>query len=252
MRGKLIVVTCLIAALTLTLAAAGFWEKKPYTHWSEKDARKMLEKSPWCYEFNWGRQSNIGSDVTGPSIGSVPSPTSTPADDSRGVTDAEREFITIVRVMLFSSRPIRQAYATLIAKGDKARLEKLKDFAERDFGDEIVIAWVIDSKPKGATSVFDLDRQLRALAVGELANDTFIASSSGKKVYIKDFIPPTSDGTGAKFVFPRTMPDGTPFLTAADKSFRFQTRKFKMKDDAVAVDATFKVEDLQLAGQLEY
>ncbi len=84
MRGKLIVVTCLIAALTLTLAAAGFWEKKPYTQWSEKDARKMLEKSPWCYEFNWGRQSNIGSDVTGPPLGTMSPPTSTPADDSRG------------------------------------------------------------------------------------------------------------------------------------------------------------------------
>jgi hypothetical protein len=252
MRGKLVVIACVVVALTLTLTGAGFWEKKPYTQWSEKDARKMLEKSPWCYEFNWGRQSPIGQDVTGPPIGTLPDPTSTPADGSRGVSDSEREFVTIVRVMLFSARPVRQAYATLIAKGDKARLEKLKDFAERDFGDEIVIAWVIDSKPKGATSVFDLDRELRALAVGELQNDTYIASSSGKKLFIKDFIPPTADGTGAKFIFPRTMPDGTPFLTAADKSFRFQTRKFKMKDDLVAVDATFKVEDLQLGGQLEF
>ena len=244
----------LVALAGASLSAAEYWEKKPYAKWSEKEARKMIMKSPWCVEFSWSSTGSGGSDLTQDASTYEPaSPVGTAT--SRGATDtvgSEREILTIVRVMLFSSRPVRSAVAVLAAKGDAGRLQRLKDFAERDFGDEIVVAWVLDSKPKGATSVFDLDRQLRSLAVGELANDTYLASSSGKKVYIKDFIQPTNDGTGAKFVFPRTMPDGAPFLTAADKSFRFQTRKFKMKDDAVAVDATFKVEDLQLAGQLEY
>jgi len=111
---------------------------------------------------------------------------------------------------------------------------------------------VLDSKPKGATSVADLDRQLRTLAVGELANETFLATSSGKKVFLKDYIPPTPDGTGAKFVFPRFLPDGTPLITAADKTLRFQTKKFQMRDDDISVDATFKLDKMIFNGQLDY
>ncbi|HOB51384.1 MAG TPA: hypothetical protein PK176_01290 [Acidobacteriota bacterium] len=244
----------LIALAAATLSAADYWEKKPYAKWSEKEARKMIMQSPWCVEFSWSSTGSSGDSLTQDATAYEPSsPVGTAT--SRGATDtvgSEREILTIVRVMLFSSRPVRSAVAVLAAKGDAGRIERLKDFAERDFGDEIVVAWVLDSKPKGATSVADLDRQLRALAVGELANETFLATSSGKKVFLKDYIPPTPDGTGAKFVFPRFLPDGTPLITAADKTLRFQTKKFQMRDDDISVDATFKLDKMIFNGQLDY
>ncbi len=239
----------LIALAGASLSAAEYWEKKPYAKWSEKEARKMIMKSPWCVEFSWSSTGSGGSDLTQDASTYEPaSPVGTAT--SRGATDtvgSEREILTIVRVMLFSSRPVRSAVAVLAAKGDAGRLQRLKDFAERDFGDEIVVAWVLDSKPKGATSVADMDRQLRALAVGELTNETFLATSSGKKVFIKDYIPPTPDGTGAKFIFPRFLPDGTRLITAADKTLRFQTKKFQMRDDDISVDANVQAgkNDLQ-------
>ena len=42
----------LVALLTFTVAfgfvfAAKFWDKKPYTEWSEKEAWSILDSSPW-------------------------------------------------------------------------------------------------------------------------------------------------------------------------------------------------------------
>ena len=128
----------------------------------------------------------------------------------------------------------------------------MKDFATRDTGDEIILAWTLDSKPKRTDGLMDLERQLHALNLGELNNNTFIATDTGKKVYIKDYIQPTPDGTGAKFIFPRNLEDGTPLIGPDVKTLRFQTKRFQIKDDEIAIDATFKVGKMNFDGKLEY
>jgi hypothetical protein len=254
MRFRTIACLALIAAVATTVAAADYWEKKPWAKWSEKEARKMIMSSPWCVEFSWSSTGEgVAANTQDASTFEPSSPVGTAVSRGSGDTvGSEREILTIVRMMLFSSRPVRSAVAVLAAKGDPQRLERLKDFAERDFGDEIVVAWVLDSKPKGATSVADMDRQLRSLALAELANNTFLATSSGKKVFIKDYIPPTPDGTGAKFVFPRRLPDGTPLVAPGETALRFQTKKFQMRDDEIAIDATFKLDKMTFNGQLDF
>ena len=238
---------CLIALLAVVLAgsvtAANFWEKKPYTKWSEKECKQLLQQSPWTYLFQWGRTGDIGANVGGDASATT---------QSQEEFDYERESVTMVKISLFSSRPVRQAYVALMAKGDPVKLEKLQDFATRDINDEIILAWTLDSKPKRSDGLVDLDRQLRALSVGELANNTFIATDTGKKVYIKDYIQPSPDGTGAKFVFPRLLEDGTPLIGPGVKTLRFQTKKFQIKDEEVAIDGTFKIEKMMFDGKLEY
>jgi hypothetical protein len=248
--------TLLIALIAILLVgvvlAADFWEKKPYNQWKEKDCLKMLESSPWVYDFRLARMGDIGANVRGPK----PPQTTTTGDSgssgSSGEFDYERESVTIIRIALFSSHPIRQAYVAIAAKGDAGRIQKMKDFATRDAGDEIVLAWTLDSRPKRNESVQLLDKQLRTLTLGELKNDTYLATDDGRKVFLKDYIPPTPDGTGAKFVFPRTLEDGSPLITPDVKSFKFQTIQFHFKDEDVAVDATFKVDKLMYNGQLDY
>jgi hypothetical protein len=236
---------CLIALVAVILAgsvlAANFWEKKPYTQWSEKECRQLLQNSPWTYEFQWGRTGDIGGNVGGNN-----------SDTATRPNDYERESVTMVRISLFSSRPVRQAYVALMAKGDAVRFEKMKDFATRDTGDEIILAWTLDSKPKRTDGLMDLERQLHALSVGELANNTFLATDTGKKVYIKDYIQPTPDGTGAKFVFPRNLEDGTPLIGPDVKTLRFQTKRFRIKDDEIGIDGTFKIGKMTIDGKLEY
>lgn len=244
----------LVSFLIVGLAfGKDFWEKKPYTKWSEKEARKMITKSPWTYEFQYGRIGDIGGNIQGrPIPRAAQSADQSSSIDIGGASDSEREYITYIHISLFSSRPIRQAFVSLLADGNKKKLERFKDFATRDINDEVIVSWTIDSKPKGVQGILELRRQLDAASLAELKNDTFLATDSGRKVYIKDYRPPSPDGTGAKFIFPKIAEDGKPLLTPQDKSLRFQTKKFRIGDSDVAVDATFKVKDMMFDGKLEY
>jgi hypothetical protein len=245
---------CLCAA-----GAADFWIEKPYTQWQAKEARRLLAESPWTFVYQWGYIGNIQQNI-------------------EGMGDSEREFLVIVRVHLFSSRTIRQAYVALLAKGDRNQLERYKAVATRDYPDEIVVSMTIDSKPKGVSAVFDVERALHNISLPELRTNTYLATSSGKKVYIKDYIPPTPDGSGAKFIFPRYVADGVPLVSREDKTLRFQTTKFKIKgisdleedqqrlsknidyilstrtlhENMLEVDATFRIDRLLLHNQPDY
>ncbi|MBN2433128.1 MAG: hypothetical protein JXQ27_16775 [Acidobacteria bacterium] len=189
-----------------------FWEEKSYTRWTEKEARRFMEESPWCYDFKWVTSNNIGESV-------------------RYGTDSEREITTIFRLTLFSAHVVRQAYVALAAKGDIRKFNKYRDFIEREY-DEIVVALTLDSIPAGSSTLLDIHSQLEKLGTPELVSQTYLATDSGKKIYLKKYIPPTPDGTGAKFVFPRTMPDGTPFLTITDRQIKFQTIEFEVRTPA--------------------
>jgi hypothetical protein len=44
---------CAVSVIVLFYCAApapaqDFWKKKPYTEWSEKECRRLLEDSPWA------------------------------------------------------------------------------------------------------------------------------------------------------------------------------------------------------------
>lgn len=248
----------------IILSAAGLvragnvWNSKAYPLWKKAEAERILRQSPWTTEYQWGY------------IGSI-------ADNVQGSGDSEREFITIIRVHLFSARVLRQAYAVVSADGKPDRLASLAKFVDRNYDREIVISWTVDSVPKGVTAVFDIDRTLRALSVADLKTTTFLATNLGKKVYLMDYIPPTPDGTGAKFIFPRYLPDGRELISADDKTIKFQTISFKikttdfpddyqgttqtrvflddyrqLKENTLNIDVTFKVKDLLVKGRLDY
>lgn len=230
----------LFLGLLLLVAAAmvfpkDFWKTKPYTRWSDKDARQLITKSPWTYEFQYGRIGDIGHAIT-----------------SRDDTAGEREYLTIIRLCLFSARPVREALAVLSSGGDRQKLEKLHGFISKPSNDRIVVAWLLDSRPKGVSGLFQLNGDLMSLSLADLKNNTFLASNTGKKVYIEDYRPPSAQGNPAMFVFPRQTADGQPLLTRGDKTLRFQTKEFQLGDDMVAVDATFKVKHMLYHDQLTY
>ena len=234
---KLCLLLFLASFAFLPLLGAEVWQTKPYTEWNAKDANKLLAKSPWVYLFQWG-ETNAMKKITDS------------AEDEE--MSSEREWSVMVYVRLFTARPVRQSYVVLRCNGDKAKLEKFNDFATRDIDDEIVISWTLDSKPKGVSAFRDMDAAIRALSLADLKQDTFLATDTGKRVYIKEYHAPTPDGTGAKFIFPRTMEDGKPFITPDVKTIRFQTKKFELKTTTTSVDATFKVKDLGFGDKIEF
>ncbi len=198
--------TILLNACLLILASTALaGDSKPYTEWTAADAAKLLKKSPWIEEVVWTRLVDERSDER--------------IEDAGGCQTLK------IRVMLFSSHPIRQALAVSAAKGEPGPLARWREFATRDYGDEIVVAWLVDADPKGCPILQVFQEQLRNLTTAQLSAETFLATSSGRRAYLKEYVPPTPDGTGAKFVFPRRLPDGTALVTPADTAFSFQATR---------------------------
>jgi hypothetical protein len=54
------------AVMAVALSAAAFWEEKPFTQWSEKDAEKILTDSPWA------GKASITHEKAGADLGPVP------------------------------------------------------------------------------------------------------------------------------------------------------------------------------------
>ncbi|MBN2432694.1 MAG: hypothetical protein JXQ27_14555 [Acidobacteria bacterium] len=193
---------CLFVIVVGILLAAGLWAAapdRPYRAWGVKDAEEILYASPWSCCCTWISPYVAGS----------------------GEPAGER---LEVYVQLFSSHPIRQAVAVVAAAGDERRLDRWQEFATRNFDDEIVIAWIARSEPQGSGVLTEFMNQLRRLSLAELQQNTFLATPSGGKVPILDYLPPTPDGSGAKFIFPRNLPNGTPLVTVADHQLVFQTK----------------------------
>ena len=162
------VITILVVSFVLGSTAgvlAQFWEEKSYTRWTEKEARRFMEESPWCYEFKWVTSNDIGESV-------------------RYGTDSEREITTVFRLSLFSAHLVRQAYVALAAKGDIRKFNKYRDFIEHEY-DEIVVALTLDSIPAGASTLLEIRNQLEKLATAELVSQTYLATDSGKKIFLK-------------------------------------------------------------------
>ena len=51
---NLLRIVIVVACAAFVVAAEDFWLKKPYTEWSEKDANKLLQNSPWAHEVSIG------------------------------------------------------------------------------------------------------------------------------------------------------------------------------------------------------
>src|SRR5690242_16686548 len=85
--------------LICPLITAAQWNKKPYTEWSEKEALKLLNESPWGQTQVYTNNSNTFG--TGP-----------------GRTQASGDYNTYflnIRIRFLSAKPIRQAFSRLIA-----------------------------------------------------------------------------------------------------------------------------------------
>jgi len=60
------------------------------------------------------------------------------------------------------------------------------------------------------------------LRFSDLVRDTNLSTDSGERVSPARFVP--RDRAGAKFYFPRILPDGSALISKAHKELRFETR----------------------------
>jgi hypothetical protein len=227
--------------LTLPLNASAQWDKKPYAEWSEKDAQKMLNDSPW------GRTQVFTSNVSlfrGPTSGrvGVNSPTGANTDTATHVN---------FRIRFLSAKPIRQALTRMVEVKQKQPISNelsahLKSLSEGEFTDFIIITLSCDSQQTGS-NVQEAVGLLRTRGTAALKNNTFLEVKGGKRLFLQEYQAPREDGLGARFIFPRLV-DGKPFITPESEEIHF----FTELSGTYRIDRRFKLKDMIYEGKLEY
>jgi len=100
--------------LLFSLTTPAQWDKKPYTEWTEKDAQKLLNDSPWARTQSFDSPMEL---YKGPQTGRQGTSTATTARPP----DAIRLFF---RVRFLSAKPVRQALSRMIELKQKAGVKE--------------------------------------------------------------------------------------------------------------------------------
>ncbi|MEK6324596.1 MAG: hypothetical protein AABN33_23385 [Acidobacteriota bacterium] len=233
---RLFVISAFALMLAHPLAIAGQWNNKPYTEWSEKEAMKLLNESPWGQSHSFTDMSKMFS--TGP----------------RGLNPRQTEEANLrqvnFRIRFLSARPIRKAFVRAIELKQKGQLPKqfadqLKAFVTNEFRDYIVV--VVDFDSTASTGEYE---QVRALfnnrTTADLKNNTYL-QVGGKRVFLDEYQSPKSDGLGARLVFPRLV-EGKPWITEASEDIHFYCEL----STTYKLDTRYKIKDMIFQGKLEY
>jgi len=238
----------ILAALTLSAALAtvvGQKKEKPWTDWSKKDAEKMLSDSPWA-------QTQTDTDTSQMFYSPTADPRtmgSSSNDGSRLAQGATNQSVNVsFHARFLSARPIRQAFARLIElqqKPDPQVSEKLHRFAEVKWENSIIVAVLFESTDqrylRTVMQAFD------GATTGTLKNNTYLERNDGKRLFLEEYVPPSKDGFGARFIFLREM-DGQPFITRDTGEVRF----YMQFANGIKIDRRFKIADMIYQGELEY
>jgi len=249
--------------ITTLLLAAGIGAQQPtaWTTWSQKDAEKILNDSPWGQTQS---DTNTSEMVYSPTVGSAAGSASNRTARTTGMRDeqadrnrsrategAYNQAVTInYRIRFLSARPVREALAATILQRQPAATSaqtkrEMQQFVDRNFGDYIVVAVTYDASDQRLSGKAFQD--FSAAAADTLWNNTYLERKDGKRIFLMDYRAPIDDGIGARFVFPRVV-DGRPFLNSESGDVRF----YSEVGANVKLNLRFKVADMAYQGKLEY
>ncbi len=257
----------LIPLVTLTLGfsfvlAAKFWEKKPYTEWSERDAWSILNSSPWTGRISvWARVASRSTrvDISGGSDRTdhkdLQAERNSDQAASRRLEQLETgDSDTITYLIRFQlSDPVRRALARLTLLGMEA--SSGGSLQDRQMVDRFAQTSPLENNI--VVSVCTEDGRAPAALEG-LTQEHFMEYSylllkkSKRKLGLEQYYFPARAkrmglGSSGLFLFPRTE-GGKELVTLAEKEVHFETylgkklkikKKFKLKkmmfDDKLAL-----------------
>ena len=233
----------LLSALT-ALGVVAQTQPKPYQEWTEKEVNKLLDNSPWSKTQVETDTSEMFFKPDGMSAGGPVT------SEQRAAGGANNQAVSInYRVRLLTARPIRQALARKILLGQKTEnpelSNRLANFVEAGSSNYIVVTVDFDTKDGRYRNI--PAQAFAAAVLATLKSNTYLDRNDGKRIFLIDYRPPSSDNLGAKFVFPRYV-DEKPFLTPEFSQMRF----YSQISSKVKLDVRFKVADMQYNGNLEY
>lgn len=215
MNKKALLVPLVAALFAVPLThAEEWWEIKPYTEWSEKEVKKIL------FNSNWSKVHTVTINNTQNAL--------TRGFEGTGGGDLQREQQNFFHIRFLTAKPIRMAIARqkMLENPelmDQRRLAGLQRFVEQPDDTHIIVSMTLTSQPPGALSLRDYQTALAQLRTAQLVANTTLATGSGTRVFVVDYMPPDHRNLGALYFFPRQLEDGTPVLKPGEKEIRFET-----------------------------
>ncbi len=226
----------LMLCLVLGVGGAASEKIKPWTEWSQKDAHKILDNSPWGQTQVLTDKSKTGNE---------------PSTDLGDLSNAAR---VNYRLRLISAKPIRLALlrlAQLDTRATPEQVRQMQTFVDMNFDDVIVVAVAVDTEqPRAMGAVL---RSLKSGVTAILAPNTYLAVDGRPRNFLKEYQLPAADGLGAKFIFARTV-NGETWLNPKSGKLRFYAKfpELPGRDTPVELDWDFKISNMVYNGIIEY
>ena len=230
---KIALIFCVILIVAPLSGAKDFWEQS-YENWNRGQVVTMLNHSPWA------QGQNIRVPIQGINSG----------------INGEKEWTLDVIVRFFSALPIREAYvrmAELMNNYDEMAPDQKQEFAKRfsralklDVNTRVIVA--ADVASNVAETDRDLKRYFATATVDTLKQNVYLITPKQGRIQLIEYYPPSADGTGAKFIFPRNV-NGNASVEQGDKQITLELY-IPPVNQKVRVD--FKVAEMSYQGELSY
>ncbi len=228
---------CFAAGLILLAvglcAAKDFWDES-FTKWKRNQVLRLLSDSPWA------QSQTISNPVLSKDAG----------------VGGEKELNYQFTVRFFSALPVREAYVRmyqLMNKYDDMNPQQRQEFdakfnrgLELDVHDRIILAMEFASNDPDVSR--NMKEALRLARTEAIKQQVYLITQRLGRVELLAYYPPSPDGTGAKFVFPRLV-DGKPIVEPDDKEVRFD---FFAPVVNQRIFVTFTVAKMSYEGKLSY
>ena len=244
---KKLSLSLLLLATVITNTSNAQKKPTPWQEWSRKEAETILNDSSWGKTQT---ETDTSEMMFRPQAAPDPKTGASNADPLRDERGGATNQATEVkyRIRFLSAKPIRQAFARLIALDQPTEDPKVKvymnDFVERKFDKWIAVTVGFESRDQRFSS-----KAIQAFAsatTGSLKNNTYLERKDGKRLYLHIYQAPSADGLGAKFIFERIV-DERPFLNSESGEVRFVS-----EIATVNLNIRFKVGEMMYDGKLEY
>src|SRR5262249_24059122 len=232
----------LIVLNSTVLFGQDFWTA-PFEKWNSKQVSIMINESPWA------RNQTLSTPLVGRDAG----------------LKGEREIFNKFTVRFFSARPVREAYVRMIQllnKYDDMTPQQRVEFDSRfkralnlDVNSQVIVALEFASNDQVANR--EMRQFLANARTDSIKQDAYLISQGLGRVPLREYFPPSSDGTGAKFVFPRVV-NGKPVIAQGDKDIRFEfeiplvDRSAGGQSNRQKLLVSFKVDKMVYKGELSY
>ena len=245
MKIKVILSTMLLVLLGAGVVWAGDpWKEKPYTEWSEKECRKLLQDSPWAKHYT---DVGVIIELAGP--GQI--------DSIERVRESNPNMVYQVRFL--SALPIRQAMVRLQqinADYDKMSPEQRQAFDQKaeailnmPFRDTVVL--LVDYGSNADLYDKEMARYWQRQSTETLKNLVFLRGHRGEEVPLLDYAAEPGAGRTFQLLFPREQ-EGRPLLRPDSKWLRLDFPALTLGGGQVRAFVEFKVKRMLIEGEVMY